>query len=141
MMENTCRMKGAITFLIQSTEDGGKIFSSLEKTLVIDDVKKRATVAELSGHYGNPLSHVTIDLNDDEAREMLQIAINKLNNVDKESLKISSEEYIDKKGNLYLRLDKQMLCLDKIALSQADAIRIKVNVKKESFIDIIEGNK
>ena len=90
----------------------------------------------MNGHYLNPIKHVEIKLSDKEIKNILEKIEKKISIEDRETLENNLEEYIDKKGNLYLRLDKQDICLGKIVLCQYDAIRIYVanNIKNKKLL-------
>ncbi|HET7283946.1 MAG TPA: RNA-binding domain-containing protein, partial [Nitrososphaeraceae archaeon] len=44
---------------------------------------------------------------------------------DKHLLSNLFDKYIDEKGNLYIRLDKQRICNGKVSLSESDSIRVR----------------
>ena len=48
------------------------------------------------------------------------------------------EDYVDSKGNLYIRLDKQRLCLGRVNLSEKDPVRIVIKNKREKIIKLIK---
>ncbi len=117
-------MKNRISTFIQSTEDKVKILSSIAEVFSISDIHHIAEFTELKGHYGNSVTHVDISLKDDEAREILKIIVTRLRDSDKNQLAGNLEDYMDKSGNLYIRLDKQELCLKRLVMTQAEAVRI-----------------
>jgi len=54
--------------------------------------------------------------------------------VDKKNLLDNLEQYIDEKGNLHLRLDKQRMCKNKISLSDTEGVKIKFKINKNPII-------
>ena len=61
--------------------------------------------------------------------------------IDRENLFSNLDKYIDEKGNLYLRLDKQKICKNKISLSDTEGIKIKFKVNKNQIIQYKKSGK
>ena len=119
-------MKSSISLFVQSTEDKDRILSSLAEVFSIPNIPHIAEFMELKGHHGNPVTHVNLSLKGDEARGTLQTILERLSEADRDQLLGNLEDYLDERGNLYVRLDKQELCLKRLAMSQSDAVRIVV---------------
>jgi RNA binding exosome subunit len=49
--------------------------------------------------------------------------------IDKQQLQQERHRYLDEKGNIYLRFDKQAAYNSQLAFSQADPIRVKIKLR------------
>jgi RNA binding exosome subunit len=112
-----------ISIIIHATEDKNKILESICSSFSIDANKFRHT--ELIGHWGNRISLLTGNLESAEANRLVQKIVLSLSSVERNHLLSSSHSFIDEKGNLYLRLDKQRICQKRISLSETDSIRLR----------------
>ncbi len=78
-----------------------------------------------------------------EAGQLAIHIISLLNSVDRDELRRDIDQYSDDKGNLYLRIDKQLLCQGKIALAISDTLRIKFKpvkrYKPTSYVETYRG--
>ncbi|MEM3383605.1 MAG: RNA-binding domain-containing protein [Nitrososphaerales archaeon] len=116
-----------ITWMIHATEDGEKVVKKMIELfpLSIDDIK----YSNLEGHFGNPLIIYKIRLTGSKVDEFVQSLFSFIKDVDKKILERELPKHLDKCGAFYIRIDKQLLCKGKIALSEKDAIRIKLKPK------------
>jgi RNA-binding protein len=112
-----------VSIIIHATEDKNKILESICDIFCIDANRFRHT--ELIGHWGNRISLLTGNLESAEANRLVKKILLSLSSVEKNQLLSSSHSFIDEKGNLYLRLDKQRICQKRISLSETDSIRFK----------------
>jgi RNA-binding protein len=112
-----------VSVIIHATEDKNKILESICGIFSIDANRFRHT--ELVGHWGNRISLLTGSLESVEANRLVQKILLSLSSVEKNQLLTSSHSFIDEKGNLYLRLDKQRICQKRISLSETDSIRLR----------------
>lgn len=112
-----------VSIIIHATEDTNKILESVCGIFSIDANRFRHT--ELIGHWGNRISLLTGSLESAEANRLVQKILLSLSSVEKNHLLSSSHSFIDDKGNLYLRLDKQRICQKRISLSETDSIRLR----------------
>jgi RNA binding exosome subunit len=112
-----------VSVIIHATEDKNKILESICSIFSIDANRFRHT--ELVGHWGNRISLLTGSLESVEANRLVQKILLSLSSVEKNQLLTSSHSFIDEKGNLYLRLDKQRICQKRISLSETDSIRLR----------------
>jgi RNA binding exosome subunit len=112
-----------VNLVLHATEDREKVLAAIEKTLGVPPA--RFARETLEGHFGNEIFLPRAALPSDEAGDLASRILALLNSADKQQLADRIEEYLDEKGNLYLRLDKQRICQGKVSLSEADAIRIK----------------
>ena len=58
----------------------------------------------------------------------------KISFIDRNNLLSNLDKHIDDKGNLFLRLDKQRICRNKISLSDTEGIKIKFKINKNPLI-------
>jgi len=124
MPEGDLRFSAAeVNLLLHATEDGSKVFQSMQDALSINSERFSSTPSE--GHYKNKILLLRATLPSREAEDLAMRVMSLLNSADKERLSSSLQEYSDEKGNLYLRLDKQRLCQGKVSLSETDSIRIR----------------
>ena len=120
-----------ISIIIHATEDKDKILRSLNALLGIPENGFFVGVA--SGHWQNQILFLTTHLDERPANELYS----KINNVLSEESGLTN--LLDKKGNLYIRLDKQALCKGRLALLERDSVRIKFNatVKHKSEVSTV----
>jgi len=117
-----------VSFFIHATEDLDKVLDVVRSFVPKDYVNEMIIQRdELKGHYGNPIVLVKILIKEDY---VVQHIINRLsdglNNEEKGSLFSDIEKRLDKRGTLYLRLDKQAACLGVFRLGEVDSIRIVI---------------
>ena len=112
-----------INIVVHATEDEKKILDSLYGILSIPAEKFMSSVSD--GHWGNKISILTATIDGQVAKELILKIISLLNSVDRYHLSNFFDKYVDEKGNLYIRLDKQRICKGRISLSDMDSIRIR----------------
>lgn len=112
-----------VSIIIHATEDKNKVIESICGIFCIDANRFRHT--ELIGHWGNRISLLASNLESAEANRLVKKILLSLSPIEKNQLLSSSHSFIDEKGNLYLRLDKQRICQKRISLSETDSIRLK----------------
>ena len=112
-----------INIVVHATENEKKILHSLYDILSIPAEKFTSSVSD--GHWGNKISILTATIDGQVAKELILKIISLLNSVDRYHLSNFFDKYVDEKGNLYVRLDKQRICKGRISLSDMDSIRIR----------------
>lgn len=112
-----------INIVVHATENENKILHSLYDILSIPSEKFMSLVSD--GHWGNKISVLTATIDGQVAKELILKIISMLNSVDRYHLSNFFDKYVDEKGNLYIRLDKQRICKGRISLSDSDSIRIR----------------
>jgi RNA-binding protein len=112
-----------INIVVHATENEKKILDSLYGILSISAEKFISSVSD--GHWGNKISILTATIDGQVAKELILKIISLLNSVDRYHLSNFFDKYVDEKGNLYIRLDKQRICKGRISLSDMDSIRIR----------------
>lgn len=123
-LEDDIRFSSAeINVVIHATENENKILRSINDALSISTDKFSSTTSE--GHWGNKIMLLTGIIDSNAAKALVLKIICSLNNVDRNLLSNFFDKYVDEKGNLYIRLDKQRICQGKMSLSENDSIRIR----------------
>jgi RNA binding exosome subunit len=122
-----------IRVIIHATEDENKILDSLCDIFSIP--ADRFQLVESIGHWGNRISLLTGRLESAEANSLVLKILSALNSVDMNRLSNSFHTFIDEKGNLYLRLDKQRICRKNISLSEVDSVRFRFKPVRRFKID------
>jgi RNA-binding protein len=112
-----------INIVVHATENENKILYSLYNILSIPSEKFTSLVSD--GHWGNKILILTATIDGQVAKELILKIISMLNSVDRYHLSNFFDRYVDEKGNLYIRLDKQRICKGRISLSDSDSIRIR----------------
>jgi RNA binding exosome subunit len=127
-----------ISFLIHATEDRDRVLNLVSS--FINAEKGGFEAEKLLGHWGNQIDMVKGKLEGEPARDVATNILNSLDNHDRKKMLYSLDTYIDDKGILHLRLDKQKICERKIKLSDVDSIKLKFKPKlffsriKEDYI-------
>jgi hypothetical protein len=122
-----------------ATEDADKVLTAARNILPsesVDTVVFKRT--NLTGHHGNPIILLETRIKDRSiAKAFFEKLSLGLSILDK---KLLSSEIIQRleKGNLYIRLDKQSAYLNKLKLSSADPIHLRIHFKKHSQEEIID---
>jgi RNA binding exosome subunit len=112
-----------VDLLLHATEDAGKVLQSIQNVLSVPSERFSTTPSE--GHYNNKILLLKAMLSSQEAVELALRIMSLLNRSDRDHLSSLLPEYSDEKGNLYLRLDKQLICHGKVSLSERDSIRVR----------------
>jgi RNA-binding protein len=112
-----------INIVVHATEDENKILHSLFDVLSIPYEKFSYSFSE--GHWGNKILVLTATIDGQVAKDLILKIISLLNSIDRYHLSNFFDKYVDEKGNLYIRLDKQRICKGRISLSERDSIRIR----------------
>jgi RNA binding exosome subunit len=139
LIPNLQFLNSTIDMVIHATEDKYKILESVLFTLEI--TKEKFEEIEYEGHWGNKISRLTTVIDKKDTPILIEKIFKKLSFLDRENLLLNLDKHIDEKGNLYLRLDKQRICKNKISLSDTEAIKIKFKVNKNQIIQYTKSGK
>jgi RNA-binding protein len=112
-----------INIVLHATENIDKVLKAVEDVLSISAERFSRSTSE--GHYKNKIHLFKAILSSEEAGSLARRIVSLLNSADREHLSRLFHEYSDEKGNLYIRLDKQRICQNRVLLSETDAIRIR----------------
>ena len=117
-----------ISAFIHATEDPIKVTIGCQQLL--PDTFRHAVVftqRKLQGHHRNPIIFLETTIqNPTVIKESLATIAQQLRSTDRNLLSQNRHRYLDEKGNLYLRFDKQAAYNKQLAFSQADPIRVKI---------------
>jgi RNA-binding protein len=127
-----------ISFLVHATEDKDRVLNLVSLALIIDKDKFKAT--DLLGHWGNEIEMIKASVEGKLSRDVASIVLTSLDIYDRRTMLYSLNDYVDDKGTLHLRLNKQKICDGKFELSEVDSIKVKIKPKlffsrvKEDYI-------
>jgi RNA binding exosome subunit len=125
-----------IKVVLHATESEDKILRSINEVLSVPP--DRFTIECFEGHWGNKLCLMTATLSSPEANTLAIKVVSLLTVIDISELANSFPKYMDEKGSLYIRLDKQRICRGKLSLSASDSIRIRFKpVRRYQPVDSI----
>jgi RNA-binding protein len=125
-----------IKVVLHATESEDKILRSINEVLSVPP--DRFTIECFEGHWGNKLCLMTATLSSPEANTLAIKVVSLLTVIDISELANSFSKYMDEKGSLYIRLDKQRICRGKLSLSASDSIRIRFKpVRRYKPVDSI----
>ena len=135
-----------VKIIIHATEDEEKIFRNAKELLDLDfsgndDNDSKTDIEKTQGHWGNPILLVNKNLDEIASNLLFKKIFKSISKTDKLQLTESIEDYVDEKGNFFLRLDKQKLCKTKISLGDVDSVKIqfkpvkKGNTKYRVFLE------
>jgi RNA-binding protein len=111
-----------ISIIVHATEEKDKILEHLSCTLSVSPDSFSTGFAE--GHWGNKIVLLNSILSKNEAN-FLYVKIKSCLTDTDVALLSDLFDFYDEKGNLYIRLDKQRICMGRVSLSDGDSIRIK----------------
>jgi RNA-binding protein len=127
-----------ISIIVHATENQDKILQSINNVLSISPERFSSNTSE--GHWGNKIILLSAVITTAEANSLISKILSTLNKIDRHSLSDFFDNYIDEKGNLYIRLDKQRICQGRTSLSDNDSIRIRLRpVRKYKPTRILES--
>jgi RNA binding exosome subunit len=116
-----------ISFLIHSTEDRDRVINQVSSILIVDKDEFKSDI--LLGHWGNQIEMVKGRLKGRLAYDVANSILTSLDTYDRKKMLLSLDDYVDDKGALHLRLDKQKICAGKIEMSDIDSIKVKIKPK------------
>ena len=113
-----------VSVLAHATEDDNKITKVILEYFKKSSSSKQIEFVKTEGHWKNPITRINITF----LRHLDEYFNNIINDLirayGKDELDLYLKNNVDLKGSIYLRLDKQKLCLGKLELSDNDAVRI-----------------
>jgi RNA binding exosome subunit len=128
-----------IRVFAHATEDQERVISAVRNMLSVElgevAIFKKTG---LTGHHGNPITLIEVELAD---RQLLLGLLRKIGSgltaLDKETLSREMSLHLEK-GNLYLRFDKQQAFLSKLRFTSNDPIHVKVHFRNKTADEIFE---
>ena len=122
-----------IDTILHATEDIDKILRCFLENFNLE--QEKFNVQNLTGHFNNPITLLSINLKKKEAEEFIRNLLTKISKSDFDEIYENVEELISSSG-LKLKIDKQRILNGEIMLEQRDAIKINIScpvyVKKDS---------
>jgi hypothetical protein len=120
-----------ISAFIHATEDATKVITACQQLLPPDSRNDIIfTQHKLQGHHRNPIIFLETTIQDPAVlTESITTIARQLRSTDRYLLCQDRHRYLDEKGNLYLRFDKQAAYKKQLVFSQADPIRVKIKPK------------
>ena len=122
-----------IDTILHATEDIDKILRCFLENFNLE--QEKFNVQNLTGHFNNPITLLSINLKKKEAEEFIRNLLTKISKSDFDEIYENVGELISSSG-LKLKIDKQRILDGKIMLEQKDAIKINIScpvyVKKDS---------
>jgi RNA binding exosome subunit len=112
-----------ISFLAHATEDMDRMLNLVSLTLIID--KEKFESRNLLGHWGNQINMVKGKLEGKMAGKVANTVFTSLDTYDRRKMLYSMADYVDDKGTIHLRFDKQKICEGIFVLSEIDSIKMK----------------
>lgn len=115
-----------ISALAHATEDEEKVERSIRNMIPKDVTGFKIERQALTGHYRDPITLITTRIRRKRAaKEVLRATMKALSTLDRHRLLEEIEERSDKRGGLYLRLDKQAAFRGVGTLNEIDPLRVK----------------
>ena len=122
-----------IDTILHATEDIDRILKCFLENFNLE--QEKFNVQNLTGHFNNPITLLSINLKKKEAEEFIRNLLTKISKSDFDEIYENVEELISSSG-LKFKIDKQKMLYGKIILEQRDAIKINIScpvyVKKDS---------
>jgi len=122
-----------IDTILHATEDIDKILKCFLENFNLE--QEKFNIQNLTGHFDNPITLLSINLKKKEAEEFIRNLLTKISKSDFDEIYENVEELISSSG-LKFKIDKQKMLYGKIILEQRDAIKINIScpvyVKKDS---------
>ena len=133
-MPNQIEVK--LQIILHATDDLEKIINSLEETFSLN--RDKFQIQTLTGHFENPITVLSLAIKKNDAQKFVTILFSNMNRNERKIISETLEEQITSAG-LKIRISKQQLIMNKIALEDKDAVKIIITVPvyiKKNFVQI-----
>jgi RNA binding exosome subunit len=112
-----------VSFFLHATEDRQRVVETVKGRL---GMGVEPTYQEMEGHFGNRITRVSFEVKKEDAQRVFEAVSRLLLKAGGSELKANLGEFLDERGSLYLRLDKQEFMRGSYAFGSGDPVRIKV---------------
>ncbi len=122
-----------VSFLVHATEDMDRLLQMIRSIIQKQNFEDfKFIIDKMRGYYGNPITKVkTVIRNRSIALEFSLNIANSLRVDDKEILESGINQYVDDRGTLHIRLDKQAIFKSDVRLGVSDPIRMKIKLSNK----------
>ena len=118
-----------VSCFVQATEDEGRLRDAITSSLAIGEGPEEE---RLEGHFGNHILVLSWHLTGERASASFRALVSLLGRDGRREILRELEAYLDERGALYVRLNKQTLVKGIATTSQSDPVRIRI--KPRSFL-------
>ena len=128
-----------VTAFVYATEDEMKIRKAFMNLLPQGLDQPNISTTKLKGYFGDPITTLTMKIKKRrESTDVLENILVKLSSLDQLTLQEELENRIDDSRNIYLRLDKQKLYRNHIALGERNSVKLKIRTNLPHKVDGLE---
>ena len=113
-----------INLILHATENEKGILEVIENTFCIE--QKNFQVEQVLGHFNNPISIISSKLKKKSAENFVRVFFSKIKKTDFQEIFDNVEDYVTSSG-LVLRVSKQKLISEVLAISKEDSIKINIS--------------
>lgn len=127
-----------VRVFVHATEDMDKVLRAVYNILPTELASKVVFKKNnLKGHYANPIILVETRIRKKDAQVFFEKLASGLSSLDRELLKNKINQHL-KRGNLFVRLDKQSAYTGELRLCSTDPIHLQIHFRKSSLEEIVE---
>ena len=113
-----------INLILHATENEKKILEKLEDVFGIE--QENFQIEEIPGHFNNPIILISSKLKKKSAENFVKVFFSKIKKTDFQEIFDNVEDYVTSSG-LVLRVSKQKLISEVLAISKEDSIKINIS--------------
>lgn len=129
------RLEVDIQVIVHATEDLQKIFDAFNETFGV--AEEDFTVQTLEGHFENPIMLLRAKLKKKKAKSFVVALTSSIPKAEIDSIVDDLENRCDDSA-LFLRISKQSLVQNKVALSDNDPVRLRIFSPIYSQRDVVK---
>ncbi len=124
-----------VSYFLHATEDYDRVIATIAKAMHIQPESFMSSDAQ--GHYGNPIEIVRAHLVGKEVSDFVRVLFESFSSVQKQEMLTDIDRSLNEHGDLFIRLDKQMLLSGKLVQSDIDPVRIKIKLRFNFGRDLV----
>lgn len=119
-----------VSVYAHATEDESRVEQAVMNMIPIESREGGLKIRRMAGHHGDPILLMTTRIkNRKKAKAVLHNLVRLMAALEYLSLIEDAGDRIDEKGNLYMRLDKQIAYKRRAKLNNVDPIRMKFSFR------------